>query len=152
MRHLKKKLKFGRPKKEARRLLRNLVANLILYEKVKTTEAKAKKAKKYLDKLINIGKKKDLNSIRYLERFFYRKEPIRKIIEDLAEKYKKRAGGYSRIIPLGRRKGDSAKIVLWELVEFDKEEPKKVKAKDKDMRNRSEKEIKTKVITKIKTK
>ena len=55
MRHLKKKLKFSRPAKEARRALRNLIANLILYERIETTEAKAKKARQFLDRLINVA-------------------------------------------------------------------------------------------------
>jgi len=122
-------LKFQRPAKEAKRLIRNLVANLILYEKVKTTASKAKKARRYLDRIIKIAKRRDLSAIRYLNKFFYTKEPVKKLIEDLSLKYSKRTSGFSRIIPLGARKGDAAKMVIWELVEFDKEEPTKDKTK-----------------------
>jgi len=144
MRHQKKKLKFSRPAKESKRLIRNLLSNIILYEKVKTTESKAKKARQYLDHLINVGKKGDLQSIRYLNRFFYIKEPVKKIVEDLSKRYEKRHSGYSRIIPLGTRRGDSAKIVLWQLVEFDKKPVSKGKEKEKT--------TKPKIVTRVKSK
>lgn len=131
MRHLKKKLKFSRPAKESKRLLRNLLANLILYERIETTEAKAKKAKGLLDKLINIGKKNNLSAYRQLLRFFYTKEPAKKIVEDLAKRYKSKKSGYSRIVRLRRRKGDAAMLVIWELVEEEMKEKKKKKVAKK---------------------
>ena len=128
MRHLKKRLKFSRPAKESKRLLRNLLANLILYERIKTTEAKAKKAKGLLDKLINIGKKGNLSAYRQLLKFFYIKEPAKKIIEDLAK----------------RRKGDGAVVVIWELVEA-KKEKKVAKTKNKTATKKKKEKEKDKV-------
>jgi len=144
MRHLKKRLKFSRPAKESKRLLRNLLANLILYERIKTTEAKAKKAKGLLDKLINIGKKGNLSAYRQLLKFFYIKEPAKKIIEDLAKRYKDVNSGYSRIIRLQRRKGDGAVVVIWELVEA-KKEKKAAKTKNKTAIKKGKKKGKSKV-------
>jgi large subunit ribosomal protein L17 len=137
MLHRKKSLKFSRPRKESDRLVRNLLANIILYERVKTTESKAKKLRGKLDKLINIGKKKNLASYRQLLAFFYIAEPAKKIVEDLTKRLSNRTSGYSRIIPLGNRKGDAAKMVIWELVEGKsaktKSEPEEVK-KDTDVK------------------
>jgi large subunit ribosomal protein L17 len=117
MRHQKKSLKFSRPRKESDRLVRNLLANIVLYERVKTTPSKAKKLRGKLDKLINMGKKKDLASYRNLLSFFYIEEPAKKIVEDLSVRYASKTSGYSRIIPLGNRKGDGAMMAVWELVE-----------------------------------
>ncbi len=144
MRHLKKKLKFSRSAKEAKRLLRNLLANLILYERIETTEAKAKKAKGLLDRLINIGKKGDLAAYRQLLKFFYIKEPAKKIVEDLAKRYTNINSGYSRIIRLGRRKGDGAMMVIWELVEVSAQKTKRKDAKNqRATKNRSTKQPKS---------
>ncbi len=152
MRHLKKKLKFSRPAKEARRALRNLIANLILYERIETTEAKAKKARQFLDRLINKGKEGNLSAYRYLLRFFYLKEPAKKIMEELAKRYPQRTSGYSRIIPLKIRKGDGAKIVIWELVEPDKKEKKKTKKASKKATKTKAKTTSKASVRKAKTK
>ena len=125
MRHRKKKLKFARSLKQAKRLWRNLLANLILYERIKTTKAKAKKLKGLLDQLINIGKKQNLASQQQLFKFFYIKEPVKKINEDLIKRYKNKKSGYSRIIPIGIRKGDGAEMVIWELIEEEKPKTQK---------------------------
>lgn len=142
MRHLKNKsLKFSRPKKEANRLIRNLLANIILYEKVKTTPSKAKKLRGKLDKLINLGKKGDLASYRQLLSFFYIKEPAKKIVEDLSVRFADKTSGFSRIIPLGNRKGDGAMMVIWELVEG----KKKVSSTEDQELNKKDTEVKVKI-------
>jgi len=146
MRHLKKALQFSRPRKESDRLVRNLLANVILYERVKTTPSKAKKLRGKLDKLINMGKKKDLASYRNLLSFFYTKEPAKKIVEDLSVRFSDKTSGYSRIIPLGNRKGDGAKMAIWELVEPNQ------KSKIKNQKIDEETEIKTNSDVKIKVK
>lgn len=149
MRHRKKSLKFSRPRKESDRLVRNLLANIILYERVKTTESKAKKLRGKLDELINVGKKKNLASYRQLLAFFYIKQPAKKIVEDISVRMDDRNSGYSRIIPLGTRKGDGAKMVIWELVESKKE---KGKAKNEETEvKEKEPEVKVKIKSKPKS-
>ncbi|MDD3773943.1 MAG: 50S ribosomal protein L17 [Patescibacteria group bacterium] len=143
MRHQKKAIQFSRPRKESDRLVRNLLANIILYEKVKTTPSKAKKLRGKLDKLINIGKKGDLASYRQLLSFFYIKEPAKKITEDLSVRYADKTSGFSRIILLGNRKGDGAKMAIWELVEGNKKSIEKAETENK-------KEKKSEVKIKIK--
>lgn len=145
MRHRKNKdLKFSRPRKESDRLVRNLLANLILYEKVKTTKSKAVKLKARADKLISLGKKNDLNSFRQLLAFFYSKKPAQKIKEDLRVRFAKRTSGFTRIIPLGARKGDGAMMVIWELVEADKKPNQEKKENSKNVESKVKIKVKTK--------
>ena len=115
MRHHRKNRKFGRKKDQRKALLRGLASNLILKEKITTTEAKAKELRSFVERLITKGKNKDLSSIRYLAGYLPSKSR-KKIIEQIGPRYLNRAGGYTRIIKLGRRKGDGAEIVIIELV------------------------------------
>ena len=116
MRHRKKGKILGRVKASREALLRNLAANIILYEKITTTEAKAKAVKPFVEKAITSGKVASLASRRKLMSFFYTEHPVKKIIEVLGPRYLKRPGGYTRIIKLGHRKNDGADMVQIELV------------------------------------
>lgn len=116
MRHRKEGKILGREKAPREALLRNLAASLVLYEKVKTTEAKAKAVRPVLEKMITTGKTNTVNSRRKLLQFFYTGNPVKKILEVLGPRYKERKGGYTRIIKLGQRKGDAAKTAVIELV------------------------------------
>jgi len=86
-----------------------------LQEKIKTTEAKAKEVSGFLEKIITRAKKGDLSSRRLLSGFFCQKS-LKKLAEEIAPRYKERKGGYTRIIKLGPRKTDGAKMVIIELV------------------------------------
>lgn len=116
MRHRKKGTILGREKAPREAMLRNLATSVILYEKVKTTEAKAKAVKSLVEKAITSGKKPTLASRRKLLSFFYTDHPVKKIFEVLAPRYQNRAGGYTRIIKIGARKNDGAEMVQIELV------------------------------------
>ncbi|MEK7620512.1 MAG: 50S ribosomal protein L17 [Patescibacteria group bacterium] len=116
MRHRKKGTILGREKAPREALLRNLAASVILYEKVKTTEAKAKAVKSLVEKAITSGKKPTLASRRKLMSFFYTDHPVQKIFEVLGPRYQNRAGGYTRIVKIGARKNDGAEMVQIELV------------------------------------
>ncbi|MBI4435420.1 50S ribosomal protein L17 [Candidatus Uhrbacteria bacterium] len=116
MRHRKKGTILGREKAPREALLRNLAASVILYEKVTTTEAKAKAVKPLVEKAITSGKKPTLASRRNLMAFFYTEHPVKKIFEVLGPRYQNRAGGYTRIIKLAPRKNDGAEMVQIELV------------------------------------
>jgi len=116
MRHRKKEKILDRKKDQRRALLRGLATSLILYEKIKTTEAKAKAIKPIVEKLITKGKKHDLNTRRELLKYLYLKNAAKKVLEELSPRYKERKGGYLRIIKLGQRQGDAAKIVQIEFV------------------------------------
>ncbi len=116
MRHRKAGRKLGRECGPRRALLKNLAASLIIYEKVNTTEAKAKEIRGYVEKLITRGKKPTLANRRLLISRLPTKQAVNKILEVLSPRYQERSGGYTRIVKLGRRQGDAAKVVLIELV------------------------------------
>src|SRR3989338_10311879 len=116
MRHLVKGKKLDRKKAPRELMLKNLASSIVIYEKVKTTEAKAKAVKPLLEKIITISIKGGLKGRRELIRLLPQTMAIKKAIEVLAVKYKDRHGGYLRIIRLGSRVGDNAKMVQIELV------------------------------------
>ena len=97
-------------------MLKNLAASIIIYEKVKTTSAKAKTVKPLLEKIITVSLKKDLTARRELLRLLPQPLAVKKALEVLADRYKDKRGGYSRIIKLGTRPGDGASTVQIELV------------------------------------
>jgi len=116
MRHRVAGKQLGRGKSERDRLLKNLAANVILYERMKTTEARAKEVRKVVEKLITTGKKQNLASKRALNAALPGKNAAAKVQKELVPKYKDREGGYTRIVHMGARKADNARIVTIELV------------------------------------
>lgn len=116
MRHRKKGKILDRKIAPRQALLRNLATSIIIYEKVKTTKAKAKVVKPIVEKLITIAKTNNLTSRRQLLQTLYHKKAVNKALEVLGPKYKDRKGGYTRIINLGPRKGDGAEMVYIEFV------------------------------------
>lgn len=116
MRHQKKKITLDRKKGPRTALLKGLAANVILYEKVRTTLAKAKAVQPIVEKMISLGKQQSLHAQRQMRAYFSIENPVKKIVEDLAARYADRQGGYTRIIKLGHRQGDGAEMVLIELV------------------------------------
>lgn len=116
MRHRKKGKSLGRKAGPRSSLLRNLAASVILYEKVQTTEAKAKAVRPLVERAITTGKTPTLAARRKLLAQFYTDHPVRKILEVLSPRYAQRPGGYTRITKLGARKNDAAEMVQIELV------------------------------------
>ncbi len=116
MRHAKKGKKLGREKAPREAMLNNLATSIILYEKVKTTEAKAKAIRPIVEKLITRGKVKSVHNKQILNRTLKDKKAVQKILDVIGPKYKDRNGGYTRIIKMGRRLGDGAKTAQIELV------------------------------------
>lgn len=109
--------KLGRDNKHRRSMLANLTIDVIMNEKIETTETRAKEVKRLLDKMITYGKNGSLVSRRKALAFLMNnKEATDKVFNDLAIRYKERNGGYSRILKLDERKGDDALIVILELV------------------------------------
>jgi large subunit ribosomal protein L17 len=116
MRHRKKKVTLDRKTDPRGLLLRNLTASVLIYEKVKTTEAKAKVIRSRVEKMITLAKKGDLSSLRALIAYLPQKTAVLKAVEVLNKRYEGRVGGYTRIIKIGNRQGDGAKIAQIELV------------------------------------
>lgn len=121
MRHRRTVKKLGRRRSHKDLMIRNLVAALLKNEAVRTTEAKAKEARKLAEKLITWGKKGDLHSRRLAFDNIRDAEVVKKIFDVLAVKFEKRNGGYTRIIRLENRRGDNAPMVILELTERTKE-------------------------------
>ena len=112
--------KLGRNNKHRRSMLANLTRQLIMNEKIETTEPRAKEARKFVDKMITYGKKGDLVSRRKALAFMQNdKVATKKVFDDLAKRYATRNGGYTRILKLDERRGDDALMVILELVEED---------------------------------
>jgi large subunit ribosomal protein L17 len=148
MRHGNSGRKFDRNTSSRRAMLRNLVANLVLNERIETTDAKAKELRRVAERLISKARRlgdvaytphADLQPAArsrrtaasraisaYIPRFGVRVEPggaltridlVEKVLVELAKRYQSRAGGYTRIVKLGPRRGDNAPISLIELVD-----------------------------------
>jgi len=115
MKKRKKGRKFSRERDQRRALLKSLSRALILNERIETTEAKAKEVSRFVEKFITKAKKKDLSSRRHLLKFFSPKT-VQKLMEEIAPRYKERRGGYTRVMKLGPRKTDGAKMAIIELV------------------------------------
>jgi large subunit ribosomal protein L17 len=117
MRHRSHKKTLDRKAGPRAALLRNLAASVILFEKVRTTKAKAKAVRPLVERMITVGKTKDkVNARRVIVQRLYSENVGKKVLEDLAPRYKSRAGGYTRITKLGTRQGDAAEMVQIELV------------------------------------
>jgi len=98
-------------------MYRNLVTDLLNYEKIITTEAKAKEMRGLAEKMITLGKEGGLHARRRALSFIFDKKVTEKVFTELAPRYAERPGGYTRIIKLGPRLGDGAAMVQLELVE-----------------------------------
>ena len=116
MRHKVAGRKLGSSSAHRKALYRNLVTDLLGYEKIITTEAKAKEVRGLAEKMITLGKRGELHSRRQALSFIIDKKVTEKVFTELAPRYAERRGGYTRIIKLGPRLGDGAAMVQLELV------------------------------------
>ena len=116
MRHLKAGRRLSRTTEHRQAMLRNLVTALLEQERVETTRAKAKEARQWAEKIITLAKRGDLHARRQARAFVYDKDVVAKVFDDLAGRYAARRGGYTRIVKLGPRQGDGARMAQLELV------------------------------------
>ena len=108
--------KLDRPTAQRMAVYRGLVTDLLGYEKVVTTEAKAKEVRSMAEKMITLGKAGGLHNRRQALSVIYDETVVEKIFAELATRYAERHGGYTRILKLGRRLGDAAPMVQLELI------------------------------------
>src|SRR6185437_8246136 len=122
--------KLGRTSSQRKAMLRDLATDLIVHERIQTTEARAKELRSVVEKMITLGKRGDLHARRQAAQFMRRelvtstneageeKEifAIQKLFDDVAPRYAERQGGYTRIMKMGPRRGDGAPVVVIELV------------------------------------
>ena len=117
MRHRMRAGKLGRTGSHRVAMYRNMVTSLLEHERIRTTDAKAKEVRRLADKMITLGKRGDLHARRRALRVIRRREVAAKVFDDLAERYRDRAGGYTRVVKLRNRRGDAAPVSIVELVE-----------------------------------
>ena len=108
--------KLGRATDHRLALFRNQVTDLLRHEKIITTEAKAREVKGLAEKMITLGKRGDLHSRRQARRFVYDTKVVDKLFAELGPRFATRPGGYSRMIKIGPRMGDGAKMAQLELI------------------------------------
>ena len=115
MRKRKKGRKLSRKKSQKKALLKSLATSLLLKEKIETTEAKSKELSRFIGKQISRARIGDLNSRRLLSHFFS-PQIVKKLVDEIGPRYKERKGGYTRIIKLGPRGSDGARMAIIELI------------------------------------
>jgi large subunit ribosomal protein L17 len=118
--------KLGRTTSHRKAMLRTMVTSLLKHEKIQTTDMKAKELKKVADKMITLGKRGDLHARRQAAAYVREREIVGKLFGEMSERYKERAGGYTRVIKSGYRAGDNAPMSIIEFVR--NAEPEKTKA------------------------
>ena len=129
MRHRLGYKKLNRTSEHRKALIKNMLNNLIKYEQIITTLPKAKVLKPQADKIITLGKKKNLQNTRKLVSELQDKNNANKVIKTLSKRYEKRSGGYTRIVKAGFRYGDNAPLAVIEFVDRDVEAKRKFKKK-----------------------
>jgi len=119
VRHRRKGKKLGVNPSHRRALLANMAENLIIHKRIKTTDARAKELRRYIEPLVTKAKKGDLNSIRMIAKKIRHKNILEILLNDIAPVYDNRNGGYTRIIKLGLRDNDRASVSLIEFVDME---------------------------------
>jgi len=138
MRHRVVGKKLSRDRDHRKALFKNLIKALVIHGEIKTTESKAKAVRRLVEKLITKGKARTLHARRLIAAFLQNKKVVNKIVDELAPLFKNRPGGFTRIVRLGRRRGDNAMMVKLELVEKPGQAaPKKKAAPVKKNENKS---------------
>lgn len=135
MRHQKRNKKLNRSTKHRKALFKNLIQALILHEKIKTSEAKAKAIKPLMDHLISKAKKSGLHVRRQIMAFLSNKEAAFKLIDEVAPRFKEQIGGFTKLARLGNRKGDNTMMMEIELAKKKKVLTKKTDKKMKKQKN-----------------
>jgi large subunit ribosomal protein L17 len=117
MRHRMRSRKLGRTSAHRSALYRNMVTSLLDHERIETTDAKAKEVRRLAERMITLGKRGTLHARRRALRVIRKRDVAAKVFDDLAERYRDRQGGYTRVLKLRTRPGDAAPISVVELVE-----------------------------------
>jgi large subunit ribosomal protein L17 len=130
MRHLKRTAKLGRTSEHRNMMLANLVCSLITENRVTTTLAKAKAARSVAEKLVTLAKKGTLHDRRLCAARLPQSNAVRRLFREIAPVFKDRRGGYTRIMHLHQRRGDSAQLAILEWVELPTAAPELVKTEE----------------------
>ncbi|MFT4571335.1 MAG: large subunit ribosomal protein L17 [Candidatus Binatia bacterium] len=118
MRHQKSGRKLGRNSSHRKAMFRNMVTSLIEHGRIETTDAKAKEARRFVDRMITLGKANTVAARRRARAFVRTDAAVKALFDEVAPRFANRAGGYTRIIKIGNRVGDCAPISILELTEL----------------------------------
>ena len=129
MRHLKSGRKLNRSGAHRTALFRNLVTSLIEHEQVRTTDAKAKELRRVADRMITLAKRGTLHARRQAAAYVRTRKAVQKLFDEVANRFRERPGGYTRIVKIGLRHGDAAAMSVIELT--DRGDAAKVEAEKK---------------------
>jgi large subunit ribosomal protein L17 len=121
MRHRRRVKHFGRKSGPRKALLRGLMVSLVEHGRIATTVEKAKELRRHIERAITLGKKQDLPARRLLISRIANVDTVETILSDLSKRFDSRPGGYTRIIKIGRRPGDTAEMAFIEFVDYDYE-------------------------------
>src|SRR5262245_47549791 len=133
MRHQHGVAKLGKTPAHRRAMLRNMVTSLFRHERITTTAPKAREAKRWAERMITLGKRGDLHARRQAATFVNDETVLKKLFDEIAPAFKERAGGYTRMMRTGVRKGDVAELAILELVT---KSPARVKPENRKSRER----------------
>lgn len=114
MRHLKDGRKLNRTAAHRKALMRNLVKALLKREQIRTTDAKAKELRRWADRIVTIGKKGSLHARRQAFAYLGSRRLVKRLFDEVAPRFQGRAGGYTRVLKIGPRRGDAAPLSLVE--------------------------------------
>jgi large subunit ribosomal protein L17 len=131
MRHLKAYRRLGMNASHRKAMMRNMVTSLIEHERIETTDTRAKEIRRLADRMVTLGKRGDLHSLRLSLKTVRTKTAAKKLFDELAPRFKEKQGGYTRIVKIGRRVGDNADMAIleWSLPQASIEISKKKSAK-----------------------
>ena len=143
---------FSRKSGPLKALIRGLMVSLVEHGRIKTTEARAKEVRRHIERVITLGRKGDLNSTRLVIAKLANKELGLELVKNIAPRFKDRPGGYTRVIKIGRRPGDTAEMAFLEFVDYDWKTMSKAKSVVEAKAGKATKEDKaaTKVASKAK--
>ena len=127
MRHRKSGVKLNRTSSHRQAMFRNMVTSLLKYDRITTTDAKAKELRRWADHIVTLAKRGDLHARRLAMSIVREKDVVHKFFENAPERFGSINGGYTRIIKVGRRPGDAALMTVVELVSSDVIKPAKTK-------------------------
>ena len=117
MQHQRTNRKLGMKTAHRLSMLRNMATSLVLHERLRTTDTRAKEVRRVVERMITLGKRGSLHARRQAAGVVRGSEAVAKLFDEIAPRYKTRAGGYTRILRVGHRHGDNAPQVIIELVE-----------------------------------
>jgi len=132
MRHAKKRLQLSRFTSWHDATVRSLAKNMVICQSIKTTLTRAKASKQLIEKLVTLGKKNTLFARRQAQKVLGEHKLVNLLFNEIAPRFIKRNSGFTRIIGLGKRRGDNAEMVIFEFTELKKKEAKKPKPAKED--------------------